>query len=90
MKIEMWEIERVIGHDRVHTLGEISTLLNLSKERIRQVQNGALNKLRLALEPAPSHVKAIPSRRHIAAEDLGTILPCRLGRGVQPAGGRAA
>jgi DNA-directed RNA polymerase sigma subunit (sigma70/sigma32) len=51
------------GHDRVYTLSEISTLLNLSKERIRQVQNMAVNKLRLALEPAFSPAMAIPGKR---------------------------
>jgi RNA polymerase sigma factor (sigma-70 family) len=40
----------VISKNRALTLQELSVLLNLSKERIRQVQNGALTKLRLALE----------------------------------------
>jgi RNA polymerase primary sigma factor len=40
----------VIGQNRVQTLQEVSELLNLSKERVRQVQIGAVAKLRLALE----------------------------------------
>jgi RNA polymerase primary sigma factor len=41
----------VAGFDRAHTLREVSELVQLSGERVRQVQNGALSKLRLALEP---------------------------------------
>ena len=47
----------VSGHSRTHTLQEVSGLVSLSKERVRQVQNVALTKLRLALRlnfsPAP-------------------------------------
>jgi RNA polymerase primary sigma factor len=37
-------------HNRVHTLGEVSKLVGLSKERVRQVQNETLAKLRQAVE----------------------------------------
>ena len=40
----------VAGHDRAHTLKEVSKSIRLSRERIRQIQNGLLVKLRLALE----------------------------------------
>lgn len=40
----------IFRHDRVHTLGEVSRLVRLSKERVRQVQNETLAKLRQALE----------------------------------------
>ena len=38
------------GHERVQTLEEVGRLVGLSKERVRQVQNEALSKLRLAME----------------------------------------
>jgi RNA polymerase sigma factor (sigma-70 family) len=42
------------GYDRVHTLEELSKILSLSKERVRQVQNVAVTKLRRSLEPTSS------------------------------------
>ncbi len=38
------------GHDHAHTLDEVSGLVGLSKERIRQLQNKILAKMRQALE----------------------------------------
>jgi len=40
----------VAGQRRVRTLEEVGRLVGLSKERVRQVQNDALEKLRVALE----------------------------------------
>jgi RNA polymerase sigma factor (sigma-70 family) len=40
----------VTGHERVQTLEEVGKLVGLSKERVRQVQNDALAKLRVAME----------------------------------------
>ncbi len=40
----------VAGYDHTHTLEQVGSLVGLSKERVRQVQNLALNKLRAALE----------------------------------------
>lgn len=37
------------GQDHAHTLDEVSRLVRLSSERVRQIQKGALNKLRMAL-----------------------------------------
>jgi RNA polymerase sigma factor (sigma-70 family) len=44
----------VDGYTRVHTLREVSGLVRLSGERVRQVQNAALGKLRVAMEPTSS------------------------------------
>ena len=56
----------VVGHGRVQTLHEVSGLVRLSRERVRQVQRGALTKLRLAME-SPSlsgrGVRARPTAR---------------------------
>jgi RNA polymerase sigma factor (sigma-70 family) len=49
----------VTGPDRAHTLAEVGGLVRLSKERVRQVQKGALMKLRHALDLVSS---AAPSR----------------------------
>jgi RNA polymerase sigma factor (sigma-70 family) len=49
----------VVGYDRGHTLQEVSEIVHLSRERVRQVQNRALDKLRLALEDTFSRATTI-------------------------------
>jgi RNA polymerase sigma factor (sigma-70 family) len=77
----------VVGHDRVHTLREVSGLLRLSAERVRQVQNGALVKLRRALAVTFSPEMASPVKTVGAFRGLPTIIPGRLGPGVSAAAG---
>ncbi|MHC4715877.1 MAG: sigma-70 family RNA polymerase sigma factor [Planctomycetota bacterium] len=43
----------VDGHKQVGTLEEVGRMVGLSKERVRQVQNGALAKLRAVLSEVP-------------------------------------
>jgi len=58
---ELTDVERrvvgarfaVDGHKRVGTLEEVGRMVGLSKERVRQVQNGALAKLRGVLSEIP-------------------------------------
>ncbi len=50
------------GHDRVHTLQEVSQIVQLSQERIRQIQKKALTKLRLAIELASSPATTSPDK----------------------------
>jgi len=44
-------LEYNIKTNKEHTLGEIGEMIELTKERVRQVQNNALGKLQRALEP---------------------------------------
>jgi RNA polymerase sigma factor (sigma-70 family) len=72
----------VVGHDRIHTLREVSGLVRLSGERVRQVQNGALSKLRRAMEVTFSPATRSPGKANGAFEDLTATIPGRLGLGV--------
>jgi RNA polymerase sigma factor (sigma-70 family) len=67
------------GHDHVHTLHEVSELVLLSKERVRQVQNVAMAKVRRAMEATFSHVATSPRQIGGGFEDLATTIPGRLG-----------
>ena len=61
-RADLTDVERTVlearfalaGQDHTHTLWEVSRRLRLSEERVRQVQIGALGKLRQALEPTVS------------------------------------
>ena len=77
----------VVGHDRVHTLKEVSGLVRLSSERVRQVQNGALTKLRRALERTIYHPTSRSGKTNGAFENLTTTFSGRLGVGVPIAAG---
>lgn len=78
----------VVGHDRVHTLKEVSGIVRLSGERVRQVQNGALTKLRRALTVAFSPATEISAKPIGEFDGLMTIISGRLGLGVPAAAGR--
>jgi RNA polymerase sigma factor (sigma-70 family) len=78
----------VAGHGRAHTLGEVGEIVRLSRERVRQVQNGALVKLRQALELTRSPVTPESGKTNGAFDNLATI-PGRLGLGVLAAAGQA-
>jgi hypothetical protein len=78
----------VVGHDRVQTLQEVGGLLKLSKERVRQVQTGALTKVRLALELAASPAMTSPGKTNGAFETPTTTIPGRLAPGVLAAAER--
>jgi RNA polymerase sigma factor (sigma-70 family) len=69
----------VVGHDHVHTLQEVGGLLRLSSERVRQVQNEALTKLRRALELTSSPETTSRGMADRMLADLATALPGRLG-----------
>ena len=72
----------VVGHGRVHTLKEVSGLVRLSGERVRQVQNGALTKLRRALTATSCPTAASPAMTIGPLHGLTTIIPGRLGLAV--------
>jgi RNA polymerase primary sigma factor len=78
----------IVDRDRVHTLKEVSGLVRLSGERVRQVQNGALAKLRRALTVTFSPATESPAKTIGAFEGLTTFIPGRLGPGVLAAAGR--
>ncbi len=63
------------GHDHAHTLREVSGLVRMSAERVRQLQKGALAKLRLAMNLAFSPAATSPGTTNGAFEDLTRTIP---------------
>jgi DNA-binding XRE family transcriptional regulator len=56
---EAWVVSRRLGllSERVHTLQEIGNALGLTRERIRQIQNSALDRLRRLHVAAPAYTR---------------------------------
>ncbi len=92
---DLTEVERTVlgerfglaGHDHVHTLHEVSKLVLLSKERVRQVQNVAMAKVRRAMEATFSQATTSPGHIDAGFQDLATTVPGRLGLEVLAAAG---
>lgn len=77
----------LVGHDHACTLREVSTLVDLSCERVRQIQKGALNKLRAALKLVASPETGNPGGNSGAVEGPTPTAEAPLLRG--PANGLA-